>query len=164
MHKCGKRVEIKNQKISAVDKLSETSHSNSATMSKHSNANIKSPRQQYNNSQIKPKILVAGDSMLSNIHEKGLLKQPTVKVKNFPAATTEIILEKLENLLESKPDLLIVHAGTNDLPKNINLLSNLRKVHRECLELSPETKHAFSNEIITKDKTNLLKHRKDVNA
>ena len=27
--------------------------------------------------------------------------------------------KKLENLLESKPDVLIVHVGTDDLPKNI---------------------------------------------
>ena len=61
--------------------------------------------------------LVAGDSMLNNIHERGLSKQYTVKVKNFPGATTEIILETLEKLLQSKPDMLIVHVGTNDLPR-----------------------------------------------
>ena len=55
--------------------------------------------------------------MLNNIHERGLSKQYTVKVKNFPRATTEIILETLEKLLQSKPDMLIVHVGTNDLPR-----------------------------------------------
>ena len=70
----------------------------------------------------------------------------------------------MENRLESKPDVLILYAGANDLPKNINLLNNLRKVHRKCLELSPETKLVFSNIIIRKDKPNLDKHRKNVNA
>ena len=103
--------------------------------------------------------------MLNNIHERGLSKQYTVKVKNFPGAITETILEKFEKLLESKPDMLIVRGGTNDLPANINPLNNLRKVHRKCLELSPETKLLFSNIIINrKDKNNLDKHRKDVNA
>ena len=55
--------------------------------------------------------------MLNNIHERGLSKQHTVKVKNFPGATTETILEKLEYLPESTPDILIVHAG-NNLTKN----------------------------------------------
>ena len=86
-------------------------------------------------SQNKRKILVARDSMLNNIHEKGLPKQHTVKITNFPGAATETILEKLENLLKSKLDVLIVHDGTNDLPKNINSLNNLRKVHRNYLEI-----------------------------
>ena len=73
-------------------------------------------------------------------------------------------MEKLENLLESKRDILIVHAGTSDLQKNINPLNNLRKVHWKCLDLSPETKLVFSNIIIRKDKNNLDKHRKNVNA
>ena len=58
----------------------------------------------------------------------------------------------------------MVHAGTNDLPKNINPIYSLRKVHLKCLESSPETKLVFSNLIIRKDKTNLDKHQKDVNA
>ena len=54
--------------------------------------------------------------------------------------------------------------AVNDLPKNINPLNSLRKVHRKCLELSPGTKLVFSNTIIRKDKNNLDKHRKDANA
>ena len=61
-------------------------------------------------------------------------------MKNFPGAKTETILEKMENLRKSKPDVLILYAGTNDLLKNISPLNNLRKVYQECLELSPETK------------------------
>ena len=72
-------------------------------------------------------------------------------------------MEKLENLLEPKPDMLIVYADTNDLLKNINPLHNLRKVDQKCLELSPETKLVFSDIIIRKDKNNLDKHQKDVN-
>ena len=62
-------------------------------------------------------------------------------------------MEKLENLLESKPDVLIVHAGTNDLPKNINPLNYLRNIHWKYLELSPGTKLVFSVIIIRRDKT-----------
>ena len=50
--------------------------------------------------------------MLSNIQERGISKQHPVKVKKFSGTATEIILEKLENLLESKSDMLIVHADT----------------------------------------------------
>ena len=56
-----------------------------------------------------------------------------------------------------------IPCGTNDLPKNINPLHNLGKVHRKCLKLSNETKVAFPNIIIRKDKNNLHKHLKDAN-
>ena len=112
------------------DKLTEASYFNAATISKHENPTIKSSKHQSNNSnsQIKPKTLVAGYLALNNIRERGLSKQHPVKVKNFLSATTEITLKKLENPLESRPDVLIVYAGTIDLPKNINPLNNLGKV------------------------------------
>ena len=56
------------------NKITESSHSNVAMISKHRNPTIRSSNQQSNNSQIKRKILVAGDSMLNNIHTKGLSK------------------------------------------------------------------------------------------
>ena len=87
--------------------------------------------------------MVVEDSMLNNIHDRGLSKQRTAKVKDFPGASTEMILEKLENLLDSRPDALIADAGTNDLPKNLNPLNNIRKVHWKCPELSTETKLVF---------------------
>ena len=114
--------------------MTESSHSNAAMISKHRNPTIRPSNQQSSNSQIKQKILVAGDSMLNNIHERRLSKQHTVKVKNFPGVTTARILKKMENLLKSKPDVLILRASANNLPKNINPLNNLRKVHRKCLE------------------------------
>ena len=48
------------------DKVTEISHVNAATLLKNKGPNIRSPKQQSINSQIKRKILVAGNSMLSN--------------------------------------------------------------------------------------------------
>ena len=48
------------------DKVTETSHVNAATLLKNKGPTIRSPKQQSINSQIKRKILVAGNSMLSN--------------------------------------------------------------------------------------------------
>ena len=72
-------------------------------------------------------------------------------------------MEIFENLLESEPDVLIVHTGANYFPKNINPLNNLKKVHQKCLDLSPEAKLVFSN-ILLKKKTNLDQLRKDMIA
>ena len=88
-------------------------------------------------------VFVVGDSMLNNISERGISKQHSVKVRNFPGATTEGINEEIDDILQSKLDLVIINAGTNDLEKKINSLNNLRKILKKCTELSPKTKLAF---------------------
>ena len=50
-----------------------------------------------------------GDSMLNGVNEKGLSKSHNVKAKNYPGATSEDILDKIDDLLKVKPDCLLVH-------------------------------------------------------
>ena len=59
--------------------------------------------------------------------EKGLSKNSRVKINNFPAGTSETVLEEVEELVKNKPDTLIVLAETNDLTKMINVLNNVNK-------------------------------------
>ena len=65
--------------------------------------------------------------MLSNINSCGLSKSKEVDVLDFPGATSADILTKIDDVLNKKPASLIVHAGTNDLTSDINLLSNVKK-------------------------------------
>ena len=90
-------------------------------------------------------VFVVGDSMSNKIRERGISKQHSVKVKNFPGTTTERINEEFNNILQSKPNLIIIHAGTNDLATKINPL-------------------AFSNVIVGKDKVNLERDRKHISS
>ena len=41
------------------------------------------------------KIVVTGDSMLNGVNEKRLTKLHNLKVKNYPGATSEDILDKI---------------------------------------------------------------------
>ena len=75
----------------------------------------------------KKRVVIAGGSMLNGIHEKGMSKNHTVKVNNFPGGTNAKILENIDQLVKSKPDCLIVHAGTNDLANGTNLLNKAKK-------------------------------------
>ena len=102
--------------------------------------------------------------MLNNISERGVSKQTSVKDRNFPGAPTEGINEEIDGILQSKPDFIIIHAGTNDLATIINPLNNLRKILKKCTELFPKTRLAFSNVIVRKDKVNLERIRKDINS
>ena len=65
------------------------------------------------------------DSMLNGVNEKGLSKSHNVKVKNYPGATSDDILDKIDNLLKVKPDCLLVNVETNDLKNNVNLLNSV---------------------------------------
>ena len=51
-----------------------------------------------------------------------------VKIVRFPGDTSEKILEKLDDIIKEKPGDLIVHAGTNDITNNVNLLTNVKKI------------------------------------
>ena len=55
-------------------------------------------------------VFVVGESMLNNISERGISRQHSVKVSNFPGATTERINEKNNNILQSKPDIIIMQT------------------------------------------------------
>ena len=64
--------------------------------------------------------------MLKNINSRELSKSKKVSVSNLPGATSEDILDKIENTLTTHPDTMIVHAETNDLTKNINTLRSFK--------------------------------------
>ena len=89
------------------------------------NSNIKNSNNEEK--QEKKKIVVTGDSMLNGVNEKGLSKSRNVKVKNYPGATSEDILDKVDDLLKVKPYCLLVHVGTNDVMNNKNLLNSVKK-------------------------------------
>ena len=44
-------------------------------------------------------------------------------VNSFSGGTSATILENIDQIVKSKPDCLIVHAGTNDLANRTNQLN-----------------------------------------
>ena len=121
------------------------------------NSNIKNSSSEEKHEKVK--IVVTGDSMLNDVNEKGLSKSHNVKVKNYPGATSEAILDKIGDLLNVKPDCLLVPAGTNDLINNVNFLNSVKKVKNS----SPNTKLVFSSVILCKDKKDILKKVGEIN-
>ena len=88
-----------------------------------------------------------GDSVLNNINGCGSYKLKTkgVSVKNVPGATRVIIVDKTENQLAKLPEKLVVDVGMNDLPNDINLLNNIKKIFSKAKQKSPNSKLAYSN-------------------
>ena len=100
----------------------------------------------------KKKIVIRGDSILNEIQEKGMSKNYRVKVNNFPGGTSATILENIDQLVKSKPDCQIVHAGTNNLANGTNLLNQTKKIIKQVKKVSQNTKIVFSSIIIRKDR------------
>ena len=122
------------------------------------NKSIKSevPREEAHTIKLnkKKKVVVAGDSLLNGISEKGLSRDNQVTVKNLPSGTTE---KEIEDLVADKPDCIFIHAGTNDITNGINSLNSVKKS-------SPNTKLVFSSILIRKDKKDISKKVTDINS
>ena len=112
----------------------------------------------------KRKVVVTGDSLLNGINERGISKPHKVNVHNFPGGTSETILEELDTLVASKPDCIIIHAGTNDLNNGINSLNSVKKIVKKVKQASANTKVVSSSLITRKDKKDLDKKVQDTNS
>ena len=78
-----------------------------------------------------------------------------VKVKNHSGATTEDICDFIRPEVRQKPDIIIVHAGTNDITNNTKSFENYKKVTDTIKSKLPNCKYAISNVIIRKDKPDI---------
>ena len=63
----------------------------------------------------KPLVIVAGDSMLRDIHGWMMSRSNKVKVHSFSSANTSDMTHFLQPLMKKKPDHVLIHIGTNDL-------------------------------------------------
>ena len=102
--------------------------------------------------------------MLKKVNSHGLLKSKKVEVLNFPGTNTTDIVNKMDDILEDKPQSLIAHLGTNDLTNDVNLLNNVKKNVNKTKKKSPNTAISFSYIIIRKDRKNLEKFDADTNS
>ena len=110
--------------VTENDEILETERGNSSPSS-----NSKQKREtQTEPLSRKKKIILAGDSMVNSISEKGLSVNLKVKIANFPSGTSEKILGQLDEIIKEKPDDLIVHVAINDITNNVNLLANVKKI------------------------------------
>ena len=71
-------------------------------------------------------VIIIGDSMLNIINSRVLSKSKNVKVLDFPGTTSNDIVGKIDDVLNQKPESLIIQDGTNNLTNEISLLNNIK--------------------------------------
>ena len=82
----------------------------------------------------KKNICIVGDSMLKNITGSGLSKDHTVKIRPHPGATTVDMIDYIKPELRHKPDIVILHCGTNDITNDVNTVKKIKKLVKEIEE------------------------------
>ena len=83
----------------------------------------------------------------------GISKNDQVQVKTHPGATTEDIIDYIKPTIRQKPDIVIIHSGTNDLTNDVNTMSRVRKVVAAVKEIDTKGKKklGFSRGDINKE-------------
>ena len=92
------------------------------------------------NKNSRRQIFIIDDSMVKHINGPGISKNDQVQVKTHLGATTDDIIDYIKPTIRQKPDIVIVHSGTNDLTKNVNTMNRVCKVVAAVKEIDNEGK------------------------
>ena len=90
--------------------------------------------------KIKIKLVTVGASIVWNVPSRSLnqlLKEYFSVVKSFPGATTQNTNDCIKPTIARKPDMVILHIGTNNL-KSLENLENFRKFINEYVWCSSQ--------------------------
>ena len=105
------------------------------------------------NSTSKKEIMIAGDSMIKHVNGREVYRDNSVKIKCLPDATTDDIIDYVRPSARKKPDIIIIHTGTNDTQNKVKTLQKVRKVITAIKEIdvNNEIQVAFSSVIHRND-------------
>ena len=104
-----------------------------------SNAKMRDPQEKENREKMSRRhICIIGDSMVKLITDPGISKNDRVQVKTHPGATTNDIIDYIKPTICQKPDIVIIHSGMNDVRKDVNTMSRVRKVVAAVKEIDTE--------------------------
>ena len=98
------------------------------------------------NSASKKEIIIVGDSMIKPVNGREVSRDNSVKIRCHP--------DYVRPAARKKPDMIIIHTGTNDIQNKVNTVQKVRKVVTTIREIdvNNEIQIAFSSvkEIVRK--------------
>ena len=66
--------------------------------------------------------------MIKYVNGREVSRNDSVKVRSHPGTTTDDFIDYVQPTVRKKPNLIIIHSGTNDIQKNVNTIQKTRKV------------------------------------
>ena len=112
--------------------------------------------------QRKKAIAIVGDSILNGIKERGLSGKHHVRVRAHPGATSLDLVDHIKPIARRKPDIVIIHCGTNDLTNSVDTEEYAKKTLDALKEECPEATVAYSMPTMRLDKPGLDKKVRDL--
>ena len=91
--------------------------------------------------------------MIKHVHGSEVSRDNSVKIRCLLGATTDDIIDYVRPTARKKPDMIIIHTGTNDIQNKVNTLQKVRKVITTIKEIdvNNEIQIAFSSVIHRND-------------
>ena len=104
-------------------------------------------------------VFIVGDSIVNGVNPNRFkdCKNLNISVKPFGGSTSHDMLDYIKPIVRRKPDMLLVHVGTNDLTNSVDTIENLDKLFKYIHDESPETKIAMSSVTTRLDRKGLDK-------
>ena len=131
-----------NRTVNKVDEVNKTNENNKHLSSDDMNDNTK----KY--------VEIVGDSHLNAVNEYGLgskEKNRLVKIKRWSGGDMKDIADIIKPVIRKNPTDIIIHAGSNNLSKEGNIMKEVKNVYKIVKEDGPDIKLAFSNIMVRKD-------------
>ena len=116
-----------------------------SSQSKDLQNDIENRIESNNHSQVKSRkeekknIFVVGNSKLTDITGSRIFRDHTVKIRPYPAATTVDMIDYIKPELCHKPDIIILHCGTNDITNDVNTVKKMNKLTNKIEENDSST-------------------------
>ena len=120
------------------------------------NNNYHDITESFERSKNKNIVAIVGDSMLKNVQGFKLSNNENrVVVKSFSGAKTTCMLDYIKPSITRKPNMIIIHCGTNDLKDNQHqILENVNELVNVVARSSSDTQIVISGVISRNDNLN----------
>ena len=144
--------------------------SNVSTNNKHEQLNQKQnePQTKGNTSQ-SATVIIVGDSIIKHLDKRRLQRSITkshkVRTETYSGANIAAMKHHIKPCLESQPDKIILHVGTNDIDNKeaTEIAEGIAEIGQLVKQVSSKTEIAISQIVNRTDKTGITKKINEVN-
>jgi len=112
-------------------------------------------------------IIFLGNSITDNCEWSELFRNPNIKNRGIGGDDSDGILERIDEVVSSKPSKIFLMIGTNDLSKGKNveyIIMNYKKIIAEIQKASPETELYIQSVLPVEDAIHYTRPNSDIIA
>ncbi len=154
------------EKNNIPKKVDQTKKSNASMGSIEPEQKVAEKETKINNGNNEKKnVFIVGDSLVNGINERGLAKQhDEIVIKAHGGATTRDMVDYIKPVLRKKPDVIILHTGTNDLTKGVDTISQLEEISELVMKDENKSTELVISTVVTRgDRTGMSKRITNLN-